>query len=190
VTTASHSAHSVEELCTAGTDLYERALREGRVRCADADSAPCLVDFGLLHPAVEDLSRLEPAAPAVALHRLLRISEDLVADERRRAARLAETFEPLMRIDGRRTAAEDTPTIRVLSGTNRINQAIAEAMTDVSREACASSPTPTTAISAALPPSPSPWTATRPCWTAAAVSAPSTSTRSATHPSSSPATNS
>lgn len=66
--------HGVEDLCPAGTDLYERALREGSVRRADADVAPCLVDHGLLHPAVEDPGRLEPVAPAVALHRLLRTS--------------------------------------------------------------------------------------------------------------------
>jgi DNA-binding CsgD family transcriptional regulator len=134
VTDAPHLAHGVEELCAAGSELYERALREGRVRSADASEAPCLVDFGLVHPAIEDLNWLEPVAPAVALHRLLRTSEERVAEERRREARLTAAFEPLMRIDGRRTAATDTPTIRVLSGTERINGAITEAMADASRE--------------------------------------------------------
>ncbi|MFJ2264370.1 LuxR C-terminal-related transcriptional regulator [Streptomyces sp. NPDC087844] len=131
--TVPHSAHSVEELCEAGSELYERALREGRVSGADAEGAPCLVDFGLLRPAAEDLSRLEPVAPLVALHRLLRRSGERIADERRREVRLAAVFEPLMRVDERRTTA-DTPVISVLSGSEQINQAITEAMAHMSRE--------------------------------------------------------
>ncbi|MFS8199946.1 LuxR C-terminal-related transcriptional regulator [Streptomyces sp. CWNU-52B] len=129
-----HSAHSAEELCATGAELYERALREGRIPSSDAEDAPCLVDFGMLHPSVEDLSLLEPVAPAVALHRMLRLSEERIADERRHEDRLATMFEPLMRIDSRWTVATDTPAIRILSGTTRINQAITDAMTDASRE--------------------------------------------------------
>ncbi|MET9566737.1 helix-turn-helix transcriptional regulator [Streptomyces tauricus] len=130
----SHSSHAVEELCAAGAELYERALREGHVHSDDAEKAPCLVDLGMLHPNVENLSVLEPVAPVVALHRLLRTSEERIADERRREARLTMVFEPLMRIDGRQAAATDAPAIRVLSGTKRINQSITEAMRDASRE--------------------------------------------------------
>ncbi|GHA30938.1 hypothetical protein GCM10010372_33640 [Streptomyces tauricus] len=129
-----HPAHSVEELCAAGSELYERALREGRIHSEDAEVAPCLVDFGLLQPAVEDPVRLEPVAPVVALHRLLRRSGERIADERWREARLAAVFEPLMRVDGRRTATADTPMINVLSGSKQINQAITEAMAHASRE--------------------------------------------------------
>jgi DNA-binding CsgD family transcriptional regulator/sugar-specific transcriptional regulator TrmB len=140
VTPAPHPEHGVEELCPAGTELYERALREGRVSRADAVAAPCLVDFGLLYPALADLSLLEPIAPAVALHRLLRSSEDRIADERRREERLAEAFEPLMHIDGRRTGATDTPTISVLSGFEQINLAITQTMADASHEVLAIQP--------------------------------------------------
>ncbi|MEW2570735.1 helix-turn-helix transcriptional regulator [Streptomyces sp. NPDC047070] len=129
----SHSAHAVEELCTAGAQLYERALREGHVHSDDAEEAPCLVDLGMLHPTVENLSVLEPVAPVVALHRLLRTSEERIADERRREARLTTVFEPLMRIDSRQ-AATDVPAIRILSGTKRINESITEAVRDASRE--------------------------------------------------------
>ncbi|PSM41546.1 helix-turn-helix transcriptional regulator [Streptomyces dioscori] len=128
-----HTAHDVEELCAAGAALYERALREGHVHTDEAAEAPCLVDFGLLHPAVEDLSALEPVAPVVALHRLLRISGKRIADERRREARLTTLFEPLLRVPGR-PAATDAPAITVLSGTGPINQAITEAMSDATRE--------------------------------------------------------
>lgn len=134
MTSAPHPEHGVEDLCSEGTELYERALREGHVPAGDTHRAPCLVDFGLLHPAVDDLSRMEPVAPAVALHRLLRRSQERIADERRREERLAETFAALMRISGSGTAGTDSPAIRILSGTARINHAITEAMTDTTRE--------------------------------------------------------
>ncbi|WP_043667257.1 helix-turn-helix transcriptional regulator [Streptomyces xylophagus] len=140
MTSAPHTEHGVEDLCPAGTELYERALREGWVNGADADSAPCLVDHGLLHPAVGNASLLEPVAPAVALHRLLRTSGARIADERRREERLAETFEPLMRIDGPRTGTADTPTIMVVSGFDHINLALAEAMAVASAEVLAIQP--------------------------------------------------
>jgi DNA-binding CsgD family transcriptional regulator/sugar-specific transcriptional regulator TrmB len=124
----------VEELCAPGRKLYERALREGQVSGSDADTAPCLVDFGLLRPAVTDPARLEPVSPAAALHRLLRAAEERVADERRREARLTETFEPLLRIDEHRTAGTDTPALSMLSGTERINRAITEATAHADRE--------------------------------------------------------
>ncbi|MGW3120818.1 helix-turn-helix transcriptional regulator [Streptomyces sp. NPDC001107] len=132
--------HGVEDLCAAGTGLYERAVKEGRVRAEDAAPAPCLVDFGLLHPMVEDLDWLEPVSPAVALRRLLRTSEDRIADERRRGERLVETFEPLLRIDARARETTDTPTLTVLSGIERINAALNQALADASRELLAIQP--------------------------------------------------
>ncbi|MGW2716201.1 LuxR C-terminal-related transcriptional regulator [Streptomyces sp. NPDC001492] len=127
---ARHPEHGPEDLCPAGTELYERALREGHVTGTDAEAVPCLVDFGLLHPAVADLNRLEPVAPAVALHRLLRTTGERIALERRREQRLADTFEPLLRIGGRYTRAAEAPTVTVLSGYGRIGRAIDEAMAD------------------------------------------------------------
>lgn len=135
-----HQEHGVEELCITGVELYERALREGHVQSADAEAAPCLVDFGLLHPAVTDLDRMEPVSPAVALHRILRCAEERIADERRREQRLADMFEPLMRIDGRRTGAADTPAVSLLSGLDRISQAIAQAMAGASGDLLAVQP--------------------------------------------------
>lgn len=140
MTPVPHPEHGVEELCSAGTELYERALREGRVRAEDTRTAPCLVDFGLLQPAVEDPDRLEPVAPAVALHRLLRVSGERIADERRREARLAEAFEPLMRIDGRRTGGADTPAISLLSGLKRINGVITGTVAEATGELLAIQP--------------------------------------------------
>ncbi|MDQ0715028.1 DNA-binding CsgD family transcriptional regulator [Streptomyces luteogriseus] len=134
MTSAPHPEHGSEELCPAGADLYERALREGQVTAEAALATPCLVDFGLLHPAVDDLHRLQPVAPVVALHRLLRTSGERIAQERRREERLAATFEPLMALEGHHTVTDATPTLRLLSGKGRINQALTEALADASRE--------------------------------------------------------
>ncbi|MER7050891.1 MULTISPECIES: LuxR C-terminal-related transcriptional regulator [unclassified Streptomyces] len=127
--------HAGEEPCEAGLKLYSRALREGHVSSAAAITAPCLIDTGLLHPAVDDLNRLEPVAPTVALQRLLRASEDRIADERKRGQRIADVFEPLMRLGTRTAASEGTPSLRILSSKERISKAIAETLSDATEQA-------------------------------------------------------
>ncbi|MFC8082391.1 LuxR C-terminal-related transcriptional regulator [Streptomyces sp. NPDC057340] len=129
-----HPEHGPEDLCAAGTALYTLALREGRVSAREAAATPCLTAHGLLQPSVGDLDWLEPVPPAVALHQLLDASAQRVAEERRREARLSATFEPLMRVDGRRTAGADAGAVRVLSGIPRINQAISAVMADAASE--------------------------------------------------------
>jgi len=119
----------MEELCAAGAELYERALTHGRLTPQEAQQAPCAVHLGLLRPAVEDVGRLEPVAPTVALQRLLRHSEERIAEERRREERLAETFHSLMRPGAPAAQAESTPTLSILSGKEQINEAIAEELT-------------------------------------------------------------
>ncbi|MEV6593589.1 helix-turn-helix transcriptional regulator [Streptomyces acidicola] len=135
-----HSPHGVEDLCEAGKELYARALSGGRVGVEEAVGTPCLMDFGLLQPAVTDLRWLEPVPPAVALHRLLRDVERRIFDERHREARLAETFEPLMHLDGPRTAPAESPTITAIDGLQRINLAIAKTMADATQELLAIQP--------------------------------------------------
>jgi DNA-binding CsgD family transcriptional regulator/sugar-specific transcriptional regulator TrmB len=137
---ATHAAHAADDLCAEGAALYARALRDGHLPAEDAEEAPCLIDTGLLHPSVGDLDRLEPLAPAVALHRLLLASEDRIADERRREARLAELFAPLMRTDAGPTGADDQPVIAVLSGFRGIGRAIERAMAGSSGELLAVQP--------------------------------------------------
>ncbi|WP_328837801.1 helix-turn-helix transcriptional regulator [Streptomyces europaeiscabiei] len=128
--------HGIDELCQAGAELYARALKEGRVPGEDAAETPYLIASGLLHPVIGDPQWVEPAAPATALHRLLRGIEDRVAEERRREEKLATAFEPLLRIAERQTApaGDGTPAITMLSSTERINIAITEATTEASRE--------------------------------------------------------
>ncbi|MPY64329.1 helix-turn-helix transcriptional regulator [Streptomyces spongiae] len=135
-----HSPHGVEDLCEAAKELYARALSEGRVGVDEAVGTPCLMDFGLLQPAVTDLRWLEPVSPAVALHKLLRDAEKRIFDERHREARLTEAFEPLMRLDGPRTAPAESTAITVIDGLQRINLAIAKAMADAAQELLAVQP--------------------------------------------------
>ncbi|WP_328692968.1 helix-turn-helix transcriptional regulator [Streptomyces phaeochromogenes] len=147
-------AHGAEELCEAGMSIYARALREGSVRGVDGEAAPCLLDLGLLHPDVDDEKRLVPTAPAVALPRLLRAFDERIAEERRRETRLADSFESLMRIDGRNTAPAEPTGITVLNGLERINTAITEAMADASTELLTVQPggaRPLKALAIALP---------------------------------------
>ncbi|MEV6763988.1 helix-turn-helix transcriptional regulator [Streptomyces sp. NPDC051105] len=134
MTSAPHTEHGIENLCAAGTELYERALGKGHISAGEAAEAPCLVDLGLLHPALDDLGRLEPVTPAVALNRLLRAGRARIAAEWRREELLVESLEPLTRIEHRHTTTADTPPLRLLSGTRRINQAIDEAMAQARRE--------------------------------------------------------
>ncbi|MEU4085941.1 helix-turn-helix transcriptional regulator [Streptomyces aureus] len=133
MTTRAHE-HGAEELCQAGLDLYARALHEGCVTQLEAEPVPCLIDFGLLQPDIEDIRWLRPVAPAVALPRLLHSTADAIAQQRQREARLAEVFEPLMRIDGPHAATAETPTINVLSGLERINSVITQTMTAAHEE--------------------------------------------------------
>ncbi|MEU2623595.1 helix-turn-helix transcriptional regulator [Streptomyces sp. NPDC007157] len=129
-----HHEHGIDDLCAAGTRLYERALREEHISAQDAADAPCLTGLGLLHPTPDDPGRLEPVDPAVALNQLLRGVRARVADEWRFEERLVDLFTPLTRIEGTFDTATDSPALRLLSGTERINQAITEAMAEAHEE--------------------------------------------------------
>jgi len=137
--TAPHEPHGTEELCASGAELYKQALDRGKVPAAQAQAAPCLLDMGLLHPAVDDLTRLEPVSPTLALHRMLRRSARRIADEREREQRLAETFEKLVRTDAD-LAVVGTPGITLLSGKTQINQAITDAVEEATVEILAVQP--------------------------------------------------
>ncbi|MFE4665611.1 helix-turn-helix transcriptional regulator [Streptomyces sp. NPDC056716] len=133
MTAAPHPEHGVEDLCPAGLALYELALREGSVAGATAAQVPCLVDTGLLVPALTDLDRLEPVSPALALQHFLRASALRVADERLRETRLTQLLEPLIGIGGRAGPPAD-PGVSALSGLRVINDAIARAMAATTEE--------------------------------------------------------
>jgi DNA-binding CsgD family transcriptional regulator/sugar-specific transcriptional regulator TrmB len=135
-----HIPHGGDQLCDSGSAIYVRALREGRIRSGDAEEAPCLIDFGLLHPDFNDIRWLHPTAPAQALPRLLRTIEDRITDERQREERLTAAFEPLMALSARPSAASDDPAITVLDGLERISAAIDQAMAEATEEFLAVQP--------------------------------------------------
>ncbi|MEV6763989.1 helix-turn-helix transcriptional regulator [Streptomyces sp. NPDC051105] len=130
----SRCEHGVEALCAAGQRAYGQALRTGYISARDVVDVPCLIDLGLLHPALDDLERLEPVTPAAALHRLLRASAARVADARRREEQLVARFEALVEGAVPEVAGTDTPMLRLHSGTRPINQAIDDAMAQASLE--------------------------------------------------------
>jgi DNA-binding CsgD family transcriptional regulator len=110
------------ELCDEGSRLYATALRTGRVARADAQDAPCLVEFALLHPDPDDSDWLLPIPPAVALARQLNPLEREIAERRRWATELTTAFEPFMALSTRVTSTSDS--ITVLEGGDRINAAL------------------------------------------------------------------
>ncbi|RDD89392.1 helix-turn-helix transcriptional regulator [Streptomyces parvulus] len=120
-TKATHP-HSVTELCEAGSRLYMGALRTGRILRADAESAPCLMEFALLHPDPDDADWLRPVPPAIALARRLNPIEREITEHRRLSIALSEAFEPFMAIGVQDTAP--THSISVLEGLDRINAAL------------------------------------------------------------------
>ncbi|MFE6165360.1 LuxR C-terminal-related transcriptional regulator [Streptomyces sp. NPDC056486] len=135
-----HISHGVEQLCDSGSAIYVRALHEGRIRSEQAEAAPCLIDFGLLHPDIDDVEWLNPITPAAALPRLLRTIEGHVTEQRRREDLLTAAFQPLMALDPRGSAASDDPAITVLDGLERISAAIDQAMSDTTEEFLAVQP--------------------------------------------------
>ncbi|ANP48470.1 DNA-binding CsgD family transcriptional regulator/sugar-specific transcriptional regulator TrmB [Streptomyces griseochromogenes] len=129
-----HQEHAAEELCEAGLELYSRAVREGHVPVREAEAVPCLLDAELLRPDTDDADRLRPTAPAVALPRLLRSVDEDIAHRRRQGVRLTEAFEPLLALAAPGTGPADPAGIRLLSGLDRINVAISEAVEDLTGE--------------------------------------------------------
>ncbi|GGJ49893.1 hypothetical protein GCM10010121_071270 [Streptomyces brasiliensis] len=110
------------ELCEDGGRIYATALRAGRVARADAEAAPCLLEFALLHPDPDDPDWLRPVPPTVALaHRLAPIERE-IADRRRMSIELADAFQPYLTLSTQTTTTSDS--IVVLEGGDRINEAL------------------------------------------------------------------
>ncbi|MFD0308314.1 helix-turn-helix transcriptional regulator [Streptomyces sp. NPDC127119] len=114
--------HPVTELCEEGGRLYANALRTGRIARADATSAPCLMEFALLHPDPDDPNWLRPVPPTVALAQRLNPIEHEILERRRLSIELADAFEPFMTLSAQST--ESTHSITVLEGGDRINAAL------------------------------------------------------------------
>ncbi|CAM5704759.1 helix-turn-helix transcriptional regulator [Streptomyces fumanus] len=112
----------MSELCEEGSRLYATALRAGRIAREDAEPAPCLMEFDLLHPDPDDPSWLRPVPPSVALAQRLNPIEREIAERRRLSIAMAEAFEPFMALSAQVTSR--THSISVLEGLDRINSAL------------------------------------------------------------------
>ncbi|MEU3935049.1 helix-turn-helix transcriptional regulator [Streptomyces sp. NPDC029044] len=120
-TKAAHP-HAVTELCEEGNRLYANALRAGRIARTDAKSAPCLVEFALLHPDPDDEDWLRPVPPTVALAERLHPIERDIAERRQLSIKIADAFEPFMALGAQLTTTDHS--ITVLEGGDRINAAL------------------------------------------------------------------
>ncbi|MFV0134688.1 helix-turn-helix transcriptional regulator [Streptomyces sp. HMX87] len=114
--------HAITELCEEGGRLYANALRTGRIARADAEPAPCLMEFALLHPDPDDANWLRPVPPSVALARRLNPIEREISERRRTSIELTEAFEPFMALSAQ--GAAQPHSITVLEGLDRINAAL------------------------------------------------------------------
>ncbi|MER5685517.1 helix-turn-helix transcriptional regulator [Streptomyces sp. NPDC002205] len=135
LTTKSKNAthpHPVSALCDEGARLYASALSVGKIARTEVGSAPCLLEFALLHPDPDDATWLRPVPPAAALTQRLHPIEREIQDRRRLSVELTDAFEPFMAI-----SAQTPPTthaITVLEGIDRINASIELAMAECRSE--------------------------------------------------------
>ncbi|MFD9072072.1 helix-turn-helix transcriptional regulator [Streptomyces lasiicapitis] len=114
--------HSITELCDEGARLYAHALSAGRIARADAEPAPCLVEFALLHPDPDDPNWLHPVPPSSVLAQRLHPLEREIQDRRRLSLQLTDIFEPFLAISAQQPVA--THAITVLEGFDRINESL------------------------------------------------------------------
>ncbi|MCS0601240.1 helix-turn-helix transcriptional regulator [Streptomyces sp. LP11] len=121
--------HAITDLCEEGRRLYANALRTGRIARADAETAPCLMEFALLHPDPDDVGWLRPVPPTVALAQRLSPLEREISERRRASVELAEIFEPFLALSAQ--GVSPTHSITVLEGLDRINAAL-----DLATEQC------------------------------------------------------
>ncbi|QNP71251.1 response regulator transcription factor [Streptomyces roseirectus] len=146
--------HDTEEVCEAGLALYARALREHRIRQADAGPAPCLTATGLLVPSLDAPGWLRPLPPALALPRLLHGIAREIAERRQHEARLTASFEPLLALAAGHPDTAHPTGFTLLDGLDRIDDTIREAMLRSSDEILTIQPggkRPVSSLALALP---------------------------------------
>ncbi|MEE1737899.1 helix-turn-helix transcriptional regulator [Streptomyces sp. BE147] len=129
-TNATHP-HSVTALCEEGIRLYASALSVGKIARSEVGSAPCLLEFALLHPDPADDAWLRPVPPSAALTQRLYPIEREIQARRQLSVELSDTFEPFMAISAQ---TPTTHAITVLEGKDRINASIELAMAECRSE--------------------------------------------------------
>jgi DNA-binding CsgD family transcriptional regulator len=129
----SDHSHGYTDLCEAGSALYAKALRAGRIARSEAESTPCLIDLLLLHPDPDDPRWLRPLPPATVLARLGSPLEREILERRKQTLALADAFEPFLAI-----SREEQPTvggvIAELRGVTNIDETIGRATTECEKE--------------------------------------------------------
>ncbi|MEU0160879.1 helix-turn-helix transcriptional regulator [Streptomyces sp. NPDC006261] len=124
--------HSVTTLCDEGARLYTSALSVGKIARTEAEAAPCLLEFALLHPDPDDPAWLRPVPAFAALTQRLHPIEKEIQERRRLSVELAEAFEPFMTISAQ--APPTTHSITVVEGIDRINASIELALSECQSE--------------------------------------------------------
>ncbi|MEX3100591.1 MULTISPECIES: helix-turn-helix transcriptional regulator [unclassified Streptomyces] len=125
--------HAITELCDEGARIYASALRAGRITRSEVASAPCLLEFALLHPDPDDDTWLRPVPPSVALAQRLHPLEREIQDRRRQTIELTESFDSFIAISAQSPQAS-IHAITVLEGFDRINSALDSATADCQTE--------------------------------------------------------
>ncbi|WP_406451919.1 helix-turn-helix transcriptional regulator [Streptomyces sp. NBC_00876] len=124
--------HPITELCDEGARLYASALGAGRIARSEIGLAPCLLDFGLLHPDPDDANWLRPVPPSAVLAQRLHPLEREIRDRRRITIELADAFEPFMAISSQPSVT--THAITVLEGLQTINATLDTATAQCTKE--------------------------------------------------------
>ncbi|GAA2959279.1 LuxR C-terminal-related transcriptional regulator [Kitasatospora cinereorecta] len=128
--------HGPRELCAPGLELYERALRHGRIARSDIAAAPCLTDAALVQADPWDEDWLRPVPPSAALARLLQPLTHEIDERIERTLRLTRSLAPLTVI------ANGDPhlAITVLEGPEAIRTAIQDATAQATDEVLTAQP--------------------------------------------------
>ncbi|WP_405870753.1 MULTISPECIES: helix-turn-helix transcriptional regulator [unclassified Streptomyces] len=124
--------HGIADLCANGSRLYASALSSGRISRNEVESAPCLLEFALLHPDPDDPGWLRPVPPSVVLAQQLQPLEREIQDRRRATLDLADTFQAFLDISAQKPAT--THAITVLEGIERIHSALDVAIAEARAE--------------------------------------------------------
>ncbi|MET9595143.1 helix-turn-helix transcriptional regulator [Streptomyces sp. NPDC006516] len=128
--------HGPGELCAPALELYERALRQGRIARQELGAAPCLTAGALVQADPWDEHWLRPVPPSAALSRLLQPLTREIDERIEQTLRLTRSLAPLAAI------ANGDPhlAITMLEGPDAIRTAIQEATAQAADEVLTAQP--------------------------------------------------
>ncbi|MEU5657489.1 helix-turn-helix transcriptional regulator [Streptomyces sp. NPDC047737] len=128
--------HGPGELCAPALELYERALRQGRITRQELGAAPCLTAGALVQADPWDEHWLRPVPPSAALSRLLQPLTREIGERIEQTLRLTRSLAPLAAI------ADGDPhlAITMLEGPEAIRTAIREATSQAADEVLTAQP--------------------------------------------------